>query len=198
MAGKSFPSIEKRDLPVLTGLEAALETRCALLETRLLDLEMHIHVKHWTRSEVRKEIRRITGEEPKHIIKDRKSDPGPHFKGLYVWFGVEEGKVKTQYVGISQNLERRISGHVQAPNRAIATWAHMLNKHAQDTLGQAFTDDRTKMGKYDFSGRPAAQEFIRNNYKCTVLLEPNDYLLYMLEVYAAIRFQSFWNTFQTH
>ena len=192
MGEKVFTDIGDRkqlhELLPLPGIETQLFNQCKVLEDRIKNKQF-IHPEKWTPANTRKAIKDITGQKPDHMIETRKHDPGPHYKGLYAWV---DGKGEVQYVGISQNLDTRIPHHVTQKNRSIATWAYIMSKHNANGV------DIKIPGSYDFKDREKYQAQIRDHYRCTVVLESNDYLLYMLEAYASICFRAYWNLFHTH
>ena len=217
MAHKTFPLFKERNAPSLGELKDRLKTKSDLLEKRLYDPLWRLSAKEMAESKTNPVNNLLCGIDLKknHFIADR----GETFKGLYSWARLVDEKPKVEYIGISQNLGKRLRGHVYSNNKSIATWVYMMakdryfksqgitEKSSKDEVKRVYDKfinlcDNAKMlsnNNYDFHLRSDIQkELVDNDYFCTVVLVEDDYELYMLEPYCSLRFESHWNVFQTH
>ncbi len=201
MAEKIFDPIDSR--PSLLGLKIEnLQTevlkKLAPLDNLLKNPDRQMGYENnfnWSRSSVHSKIGSLAGN-----VKNHTTQKGhQRYKGLYLW--VEKKTNNPVYVGISQHLDKRISDHATASGKSMATWAYMMakDKHRDQFKElQAAFQSTPGVRKYDFVDREDFQSYIRDECYCLVLLESNDYLLYLMEVYAAIKYKTYWNLFHTH
>jgi predicted GIY-YIG superfamily endonuclease len=201
MAEKIFKPVGQRlDLNELelTALQVSVLEKLAPLDKMLHEPERQINRSgdfSFSSKNVAQEIARISGPEKNHLnLKNEK-----RYKGLYLW--VEKKSNTPVYVGISQHIEKRISDHATASSKSMATWAYLMAKAESERFliaHAALRNEYPDSKKYDFGLREEFQKYIQKECYCLVLLERNDYLLYLMEVYAAIKYKTYWNLFHTH
>jgi hypothetical protein len=199
MAEKLFTPLEDRDYPKIDNLSEELDKLSDQLKAHLNDPKNRYLCKEIVDCKTTGSITKLFYErqalKPEHRIK-RKSQKKvmETFKGVYVFGKAENGEVKPAYFGISQNIALRVRGHLMSKNKSIATWAYIMYK----------TDRRDKnMSKSETTSKyniPEIADYQKKmaHYYFAFLPIKNDYMMYLLEVYAAVKHQSFWNLFATH
>jgi hypothetical protein len=199
MAHKEFKPFEKRNAPTTAELISSLKQKTVALKERLNNPSFWLHAKDLAQPSPKKVNQMISdlGFTPNHTINGEET-----FKGLYAWARINEPE-QIEYIGISQNLGKRLRGHVWSKNKNIATWAYLIAKEEFPGGLQLFKKEleiikKLPKRKYDFPLREEIQQRLKRDYFCTIVLVDNDYELYMLEPYCSLEFESHWNVFQTH
>jgi hypothetical protein len=114
------------------------------------------------------------------------------FKGLYAFREQgAKGHGKPLYLGISRNVKNRLKQHAWGKLHNEATFAYLMarTEGAHSGSRDSIHDTPEILKRY--------QERIRQ-YQVAILLEPNDYDLYFMEVYFAGKWKTPWNSFRTH
>ncbi len=115
---------------------------------------------------------------------------GEERKGLYVFRDAESGAASPLYLGISRNVKKRLRQHAWGGKHNTATLAYLMAKTKEKPAWKR----RDEIPSYLLKDR---QEYIEN-LQVAILLEPNDYDLYFMEVYFAGKWKTPWNSFRTH
>lgn len=118
--------------------------------------------------------------------KTENSDKNGDFKGLYIFINENT----PFYVGISQNVIKRVYRHISGNNHNTATLAYKI---ATKILPKAKT-------RKDFDFKNNGIHFKKFLLKQRIAWLPieNDEELYLFEVYCSMRLQTSLNTFKTH
>ena len=112
------------------------------------------------------------------------------FQGCYVFFERD----KPVYVGISQNVITRVWNHFNAVNHfgsnlvyKVACERQIIQQHRNDYTGQAYREE------FDLALKRV------QSWSVTFLEIADHVSLYLFEVYAAMRYDTFeYNSFETH
>ncbi len=111
------------------------------------------------------------------------------FKGVYAFATVDNNKIDFRYVGISQTIRRRFSGHTKRTTRNDATWAYLMIKREHPELKS--TQEREKK-------IPEYQKKIILPLRFTFCPVDDNMLLHIAEVYCVNKLNAYWNSFETH
>lgn len=213
MAHKTFPPFNQRNAPKTKDIFQILRKKSELLENRLTNPKFHISAAEIADPKKSNVKNLLGGLDLK--MNHRTNSGGKTFKGLYAWARLVKGKPVVKYIGISQNLEKRLKAHISSKNKSTASWVYMMAKDEfykskgittsspKKEIDLVYWDFKEQGaingGKYDFHLREEIQKrLIEEKYFCTVVLVEDDYELYMLELFCSLKFESHWNVFQTH
>lgn len=120
------------------------------------------------------------------------------YKGLYLFAEKLPNRFNPVYVGISQRIGKRFDQHTLKGSKQHASWAYMMAKY-EFTMREfgyykkMFSPDIETEKKWI----KEKQDWISKLY-FTFLLEEDNYLLHMAEIFSAAKFNCKWNSFETH
>jgi hypothetical protein len=110
------------------------------------------------------------------------------YKGIYAFAVVGKSKIDFKYVGISQTIRRRFTGHTKRKTRQAATWAYMMIK--KDFPELSIKQRERKISAY--------QKTIIYPLQFTFYPIDDNMMLHIAEVYCVNKLKAFWNSFETH
>ncbi len=126
---------------------------------------------------------------PNVISENSKGKKSKELKGLYLFGEVIDNKTIPVYVGISQNIYRRLNQHGWCKTHYEATLAYAMAALSENYKG--------KRKDLEFKEIEEFQKQIQN-FKVAIIPEKIDYDLYFMEVYIAGALKTKWNSFKTH
>ncbi|HNW88509.1 MAG TPA: hypothetical protein PKN48_02535 [Bacteroidales bacterium] len=123
--------------------------------------------------------------------KDSKSKT--EYMGIYIFSEKVGNDIKPVYVGISRKIIRRLKNHAYGPTKDTATLAYLL----------AFGDKTDLKSRHKFNDNidkiaDISRLNVRNLFVYIHLYNDCHYKLQLLEVLAACKFKTKWNSFKTH
>ncbi len=124
---------------------------------------------------------------------EKNSKSFTEYSGLYIFSEKIDNNIKPVYVGISRTIIKRLKNHAFGPSKDTATLAYLLafGDKTDETSRHKFNDNIDKIA--DIS-----RLNVRNLFVYIHLYNECHYKLQLLEVLAACKFKTKWNSFKTH